>query len=389
MSSYITSANNRLYVAREATYGQIPLPSAGDRTPFVQLRATQRTMVPQRRDKTGTRSYMGVPGTPKRETTYSISGHLFGGVSPSATGLRALLESVFAGQVLAFAGGRVGSALNPRTIQMTTTHGLAVGQGVASGDEMRFVSAVLDQTTVLLSAPFSVSVAPGTVLEPTVTFCLGSEMPSVSIFDYWEPRSAVHRILRGAGVNEMKITINGDFHSFEFSGLAADMTDSVSFESGDGGLAQFPDEPGLETLPYDVIPGHLGQVWIGAEPSRFCTLTEGTVRLSNALDARKDEFGCPLPKALIPGSRLVDVAFSLYERDDADTAALYQAARQRSPVSLTLQLGQSIGQLCGLYVPSFVPEVPTFDDSQARLGWKFDASRAQGASNDELFVAFG
>ena len=53
-----------------------------------------------------------------------------------------------------------------------------------------------------------------------------------------------------------------------------------------------------------------------------------------------------------------------------------------------LQLGQQSGQLFGAYLPAMVPEVPEFDDQETRLQWKFQNSRAQGAVNDELYIAF-
>jgi hypothetical protein len=81
--------------------------------------------------------------------------------------------------------------------------------------------------------------------------------------------------------------------------------------------------------------------------------------------------------------------FSLYEMDDAGTAALYQAARQRSPISVMMQLGQQQGELFGLYMQSVVPEVPAFDDTDKRLQWQFQSCRAQGSVNDEIFFAFG
>ena len=83
------------------------------------------------------------------------------------------------------------------------------------------------------------------------------------------------------------------------------------------------------------------------------------------------------------------VNFSIFESADADTAALYQAARQRSPIGVMLQLGQQAGQLFGAYLPALVPEVPEFDDQETRLQWRFQGSRGQGAVNDELYVAFG
>jgi hypothetical protein len=79
----------------------------------------------------------------------------------------------------------------------------------------------------------------------------------------------------------------------------------------------------------------------------------------------------------------------LFEKDDAATTALYQAARQQSPIGMMFQLGQIPGQLLGIYLKSLVPSVPQFDDSDKRLQWKFTEMRAQGTSEDEIVVAFG
>jgi hypothetical protein len=85
----------------------------------------------------------------------------------------------------------------------------------------------------------------------------------------------------------------------------------------------------------------------------------------------------------------VTVNFSLYEQDDAATLGLYQAAKQRSPISVMFQLGQQPGQLMGVYMKNVVPEIPDFDDRDPRLQWKFVNCRAQGTIDDEIFVAFG
>ena len=81
--------------------------------------------------------------------------------------------------------------------------------------------------------------------------------------------------------------------------------------------------------------------------------------------------------------------FKIFEHDDAQTKALYQAARQRSPIGVMLQLGEQAGQLFGAYMPAMVPEVPEFDDSETRLQWAFQNDRAQGTVDDELYIAFG
>ena len=72
--------------------------------------------------------------------------------------------------------------------------------------------------------------------------------------------------------------------------------------------------------------------------------------------------------------------FSVFEQVDAETLGLYQAARQRSPIGVMLQLGQQSGQLFGAYMPAMVPEVPEFDDQETRLQWKFQNSRRRGRS---------
>jgi len=71
------------------------------------------------------------------------------------------------------------------------------------------------------------------------------------------------------------------------------------------------------------------------------------------------------------------------------TRSLYQAARQKSPVSVMIQLGQQQGQLFGIYMSGVVLEVPEFDDTDKRQQWQFQSCRAQGGIDDEIFVAFG
>jgi hypothetical protein len=154
-------------------------------------------------------------------------------------------------------------------------------------------------------------------------------------------------------------------------------------------LAQYPVEPTSVGFDYAIVPGHLGQVWMGATPTEFFTLTAAELRLDNNVDLRVREFGSDFAQCIAAGRRSVRLSFSIFEQVDAGTAGLYQAARQRSPIGVMLQLGEQNGQLFGAYMPAMVPEVPEFDDHETRLQWKFQNSRAQGTVNDELYVAFG
>src|SRR4029077_12505472 len=144
--------------------------------------------------------------------------------------------------------------------------------------------------------------------------------------DYWAPSSAVHRILCGAGIDQMSVKVNGDYHEFTFSGLAQELVDSTSFASGIGQLSSFPAEPTLGTFDYSIVPGHLGQVWLGNAPDRFFSLTDAELMVNNALDVRAREFGSTYPRAISPGTRAVSIDLQLFEQDDLATQGLYQAA---------------------------------------------------------------
>jgi len=69
-----------------------------------------------------------------------------------------------------------------------------------------------------VNAPLSLTPAVGAAIGPTVTYLPATDLPSVSIYDYWLPTTVVQRILAGVAVNKLKIDVNGDYHQFEFSG---------------------------------------------------------------------------------------------------------------------------------------------------------------------------
>jgi hypothetical protein len=213
-------------------------------------------------------------------------------------------------------------------------------------------------------------------------------MPSLSLYDYWDPVTAVQRIITGAGVDSFALSVNGDVHEFAFRGPAADIIDSSSFAPGTAGLLQFPAEPALDNFDYSIVPGHLGQAWIGNSGAQLLTLTGASIQLKNHLDTRHREFGATLPRALSAGMRQVVTHFAVLAQSDADSLALYQASRARAIVPAMLQLGQAQGQLMGIYMPAVMPEVPRYNDTDSRLQWEFHSCQAQGNVNDELYIAF-
>lgn len=390
MSCYISSNNNRLYVALESAYGSVPAITAQHRIPGVKLAARQVLEQTARRDKTGSRTFAGLPNHVRKHTSYQLNTFMTQWANaPGEPSHGPLFQAAMGGSPTAFGGATVASTNGATTITFTGAHGLSVGQGVASASELRFVAGIQDATTVFLNAPFTDGVTAGTVLGPTITYGPATEVGSVSLFDYWEPSGAVQRILQGVAVDSMRVKVNGDFHEFAFAGPAQDLLDSASFSGNQGGLMQYPAEPADVGFDYTIVPGHLGQVWMGATPARFLTLTSAELEFKNNIQLRAREFGSDAARCIAAGQRSVTLQFSVFESVDVETAGLYQAARQRSPVGVMLQLGQQAGQLFGAYLPALVPEVPEFDDRETRLEWRFQNNRAQGAVNDELYVAFG
>jgi hypothetical protein len=390
MSVYISSNANRFYCVLESAYGQVASITASNRIPAVKLTAQQQLAVTNRKDKTGSRTFAGLPPGGRRKTTFDLTTCMTTWdttTSPPVYG--PLFEATFGAAPLMFAGQTLGSGSTSTTLNFASAHGLVSGQAVTYLGEIRFVAAVVNSTSVQLNAAFSTTPTAGANIGPTVTYFPATVIPSATIFDYWDPSTAAQRILCGAGMDKMTVAVNGDFQEFEFSGVAQDLLDTTSFTNGMGQLSAFPAEPALGAFDYSIVPGNLGQVWLGSTPSQFLTLTTAQLVLSNSLDTRGQEFGSSLPLALSPGTRSVTIDFELYEQDNAATLGLYQAARQQSPISAMVQLGQQPNQLFGAYLQSVVPEVPEFDDSDARLQWHFKSSRAQGTVDNEIIVAFG
>lgn len=389
MASYISSNANRFYTALESTFGAVASITAANRIPAVKLAIRQQLDGGTRRDKTGSRTFGGVPAGARRRTDFDLQTYLTGwDKANAAPAYGPLFQSALGAMPQRHAGGTVASVTAEGRLSFGTPHGLTTGQGVSSAGEVRFVAAIADANTVQLNAPFTTVPAAGSVTSATVTYQPSTELPSLSVFDFWSPATAVQRILQGATVDQLEMAINGDYHEFRFTGLAKDVLDSASFASPVGQLQSFPAEPDLAGFDYSVVPGHLGQAWLGVSPTRFCTITGGCVVVRNDLAARTREFGSCGPKAFAPGMRTVTAAFELYSMDNDSTKELYEAARQGSPIGVMFQLGQVEGQVVGVYLKSVVPEVPEFDDSDNRLQWKFRASRAQGTIDDEISVAF-
>lgn len=388
MASYISSNANRFYAAVEASYGQAAIVSAANRFPAVRLQAEQLLERGKRLDKTGTRTFLGTSPYSRRQTAFEVRTYLTSWNESGDPGYGPLVQAALGSAPQISSGLFIAALQSPTQIQTTTPHGLSTGSGVSYLNEIRFVTEVVDTSTIGINAPFSNTASVNAALSPTITYRLSTDLPSITLYDYWDPITAVSRIVTGAAVETFQLSVNGDYHELIFAGPAADLLDSSSFAGGTAGLSSFPLEPALADFDYSIVPGHLGQVWLGSTPNQFFTLTEASIEVKNNINVRNQEYGSSYPLAIAPGPRQVISQFTLFAEDDTQTPALYAAAKQRDIISAMLQLGQAEQELMGIFLPNVTPEIPAYDDSETRLQWQFANNLAQGTADDEIYIAF-
>jgi hypothetical protein len=388
MSGYILSTANRFYAGIESNFGNPATVSAQSRFVASKFDAVQVCPASNRRDKNGSRTSFPPTTNGIRTTAFRLTTYLTSNSPSGIPSCDALFQSALGALPQVATGLTVASAPNGSSLQTAVAHRLSIGSAISYLGEIRFVTAVQKATSFSLNAPFSNTPATGTVLPNTAAYQLSRRLPSVTVYDYWDPAGAVSRIITGAVVNEFDLTISSGTHEFNFSGPAANLIDSASFASGVGGLTAFPAEPTLSQFDYSLVPGNLGQVWLGSTDEQVFTLTGARIRIANSLRARAAEFGSPYPLSIVPGNRRVTVDFTLLAQSDVQTAMLYRLAKNRVPVAALLQLGQRQGALMALYLPAVTMRVPSFDDSGQRLAWHFTNNQASGVIENELFMAF-
>ena len=388
MNCYISTRQSRYYAALETAFGQVAPATPANRFSGLRLDVRQQWDAPQRRDKTGTRTYQGIAGRLRKRTWFELSTYLYARESGDAKPrCGALIEGALGAAPRIHSGGLPVAQVLGTTATFGAAHGLQPGDAIVIGSELRVVTACPDGQTAWLSAP--VRAAGGGATGGGVSYAPALTLPSVSLYEYWSPDTAVQRILNGCVVDEMSVELNGDFHELTFRGQAAGVIDSRTFEAQQGGLAGFPAEPALAPLMEMPVPGHLGQAWLGAAPTPLETVAEARIRVRNHAEMRWRDFGLKEPKCAAPGDREVTVDLEIYGNNSAACEALYASASRREPVPLMVQMGETPGGMCGIYIPNFVPNPIEFVDGEERLRWRLRGSVAQGTREDELFVVFG
>src|SRR5215471_7866760 len=171
MASYISSNANRFYTALENSFGKAEAITAANRIPAVKLGIRQQVETGTRRDKTGSRTFAGLPQGVRRRTDFELQTYLTSwDKTTSGPGYGPLFQAALGADPVRFHGASAGTGSAGTRLVFGGAHGLSAGQAVAAGGEIRFVAAIVDAQTVQLNAPFTLSPATGAALGGTMTY---------------------------------------------------------------------------------------------------------------------------------------------------------------------------------------------------------------------------
>lgn len=387
MGCYINSTNERLYGAIESEFGAAASLSSGDRLSFRSLKLGESAIRATRRDKTGSRTRFAPHPEIRTDNRFELTAYFPGrdAVAPTDA-MTNLVECALGGERRSATGLIVSSiGTNPASITFSAPHLLAPSQALRFGGQIRFVKEVVSSNIVALSAPFDGNLSAGSSLGTTVTLYPGDTPRSFTLGNYWNPTGTLDRILAGSVIDEMEIALNSDFHGARFQGITREVVSVAAFSAGHTGLTQFPAEPPLSLASFVLVPGHVGQLHLGGAEFYLLQLS---LRLQNRVDARAREFGLGVAPCYSADLREVSVQFQLYASTKEAVAALHAMARNRQETDLSIQLGNKEGQLVGIHIPRFVPEIPELNDSDSRVVMSYPSSLAYGVANDEIAVSF-
>src|ERR1043166_8293427 len=111
MSSYISSNANRFYTALEESYGHVGSITSMSRIPALKLTIQQQLDMGARKDKTGSRTFGGVPAGGRRRTSYELRTYLTNWQKDSGgPGYGPLFQAAMGGTPLSYGGGTAASS---------------------------------------------------------------------------------------------------------------------------------------------------------------------------------------------------------------------------------------------------------------------------------------
>ena len=126
MASYVLSNANRFYTGLESSYGQTPAITAQNRFPAVKLKAKNQLEKADRRDKTGSRTFVGIPAGLRRTTSFDLTTYMtsWGGQS-SGPSYGPLFQAGMGASPSMYAGGTAATGCSGTSLVFEALRGHA------------------------------------------------------------------------------------------------------------------------------------------------------------------------------------------------------------------------------------------------------------------------
>jgi hypothetical protein len=197
----------------------------------------------------------------------------------------------------------------------------------------------------LLTALFGAT--PTVVADTSVAYGLTfpTTIPSVTLWDFWQPSGAVHHVARGCIVQRAQFRLTQEFGSVEFSGQNIWSVSSNGFAGEEtaakGGLTAFPSEPGS--------PAVVGDFCLGFGSSCELDSVEYATSVLDVtidLDRRREIY---LDNWAYYGVQAADnpigvaVTVRLYDSDSSDFKALKNKAITGTAIDAVIVFGSAAG----------------------------------------------
>ena len=264
--AYTLSIANRWYVAQESTYGQVPTISSNNRIPAVKLTAQQQRDKSQRKDKTGSRTFAGMPAGMRLQTTFDMTSYMRDWPDPSTLPSHGpLIEAAMGASGVLWGGNAAAAGSTATNITFATPHGLRPGQAVTAGGEIRFVAAVANtQYGGFERAFFSRARVRNSARPDGERTVSRPQLPSVTCSITGIRSTAVQRVLTGAAVDQMSMIYERGFSPVRVQRDGAGYGRQRFVRGRTGGASDVSGGTTQRTaFSYSPVPGNLGEVWLG------------------------------------------------------------------------------------------------------------------------------
>jgi hypothetical protein len=273
-----------------------------------------------------------------------------------------------------------------KTGSRTPTAGVAGRKTAAWNVEMSLaangVAGVVPDCDPILQALFGA--APTINAGTSVVYNLSDAIKAFTLWNYRTPSTVMQQLAFGCVVNEATFNLGQEVAIWSASGTALWARDSVDWANdptdGKGGLTagSMPAEPVTPVTNGNMIAGFTGVATF--DGNVMANIRSSTLKVVTGNAIVTDTFGKYFGDTFEGDERGSALSFSIYDDDSAGSTNLYQKAKSKAPIDITLQIGTIAGSRWTFLIKGVQLAVPAMSDGQRRWSADFSDSMASGSS---------